>query len=209
MIDDEPSMRQWMRQVLEAGSYAVAEASRGEDGVEIAGRETIHGAVVDILMPGAQIEGIAAARVLWYEQYIPCIMVTSQRQGALRLAATYAGAWGYVIKERVTADLVRESVAQMLARERIPDHVDRLHLSADERAGIHALGAELGRRRQLLTPREQQIESLISQGKSNREIAARMGIERKTVDTHVSNMLGKLGMVTRREMQVLFESTWN
>jgi DNA-binding CsgD family transcriptional regulator len=36
-----------------------------------------------------------------------------------------------------------------------------------------------------------------------------MGIERKTVDTHVSNMLGKLGMVTRREMQVLFESTWN
>jgi len=209
VIDDEPSMRQWVRQVLEAGCYAVKEASCGEAGVAIADGERIDGAVVDIMMPGAELEGIGAARILWYERHIPCIMLTSQIQGGLRLAATYAGAWGYLIKERVTADLVRVSVAQMLAGERIEDHVDRLNLSAAERASINALRTEMRRRQQLLTPREQQIEGLIIQGKSNREIAETIGIQRKTVDTHVSNMLGKLGMVTRREMQVLFESTWN
>jgi len=208
VIDDEESMRQWVGQALEARSYIVWAARRGEDGLAAACREKIHGAVVDIMMPGAQIEGIAAARMLWYEHHIPCIMLTSQSQGALRLAATYAGAWGYLIKERATADLVGVSVDQMLAGERIPDHVDGLRMSDAERARIRALGSELERRKALLTPREQQIERLITAGKSNREIAERIGIERKTVDTHVSNILGKLGMETRREMQVMFESSW-
>jgi DNA-binding NarL/FixJ family response regulator len=51
-----------------------------------------------------------------------------------------------------------------------------------------------------LTPREQQIAVLIGRGLTNRQIAAELGISERTADTHVSNLLAKLGLSARGQV---------
>jgi DNA-binding CsgD family transcriptional regulator len=57
-----------------------------------------------------------------------------------------------------------------------------------------------------LTARETEVASLLAKGYTDRDIAARLGIGRRTVETHVANVRAKLGLKSRREL--LFRGTW-
>lgn len=53
-----------------------------------------------------------------------------------------------------------------------------------------------------LTRREQEVAALIAAGRSNREIAGELNLSPRTVEVHVSNIMGKLGLVTRSQVAV-------
>jgi Response regulator containing a CheY-like receiver domain and an HTH DNA-binding domain len=57
-----------------------------------------------------------------------------------------------------------------------------------------------------LTARETEVASLLANGYTDREIAARLGIGRRTVETHAANVRAKLGLKSRREL--LYRGTW-
>ncbi|WP_304455026.1 LuxR family transcriptional regulator [Nocardiopsis sp. YSL2] len=67
--------------------------------------------------------------------------------------------------------------------------------------GVHTVtGTGRGRRGTRLSPREGEIAALAAQGRTNREIAALLHLSPRTVETHVANALGKLGLRSRREL---------
>ncbi|WP_305037064.1 LuxR family transcriptional regulator [Nocardiopsis sp. Huas11] len=69
--------------------------------------------------------------------------------------------------------------------------------------GVHAApDTGRGRRGALLSPREDEIAALAAQGRTNREIAALLHLSPRTVETHVANALGKLGLRSRRDLAV-------
>jgi DNA-binding NarL/FixJ family response regulator len=74
-------------------------------------------------------------------------------------------------------------------------------MSADQ--GVH-LARQVGRANSLshLTPREREVVSLVALGWTNRQIAERLVIDVRTAETHISNMLSKLGLSGRAQLAI-------
>jgi DNA-binding NarL/FixJ family response regulator len=104
-----------------------------------------------------------------------------------------AGVAGYLLKDVEPAGLVRairtvhagESLLHPAVAARLMQEV----AAAGDRAGPESL-----------TPREREVVGLIARGLSNKRIALELGIAEKTVKTHVSSILGKLGLDDRTQV---------
>lgn len=210
VVDDHPAIREWLRGVLAPHGYAVLEAASGEQALELARHHTVAVGILDILMPQAQIEGIVAARTLWFEHSIPCLMLTSVAQAATRLAAVYAGAQGYLLKETTDTRLIVEAVQAVRTGQPTPDLLVQLELTDDEKAHVYTQMAALERTLRHLTPQQQRVAQLIQAGKTNPQIATDLCVTVSTVNAHVSHILRRLGLASRHELRtrVLFDSAW-
>lgn len=170
----------------------VASAGSGREAVQQARRFRPDVAVLDIRMPGGS--GVEACRTITTE--LPdtsVIMLTSHADSEALFDAIDAGASGYVLKRIGSGELVSAirtvadggslldsaSTTQVLARLRNARHM--------EEAGAF----------NTLTDRERRVLAHLSEGASNREIAARMDLAEKTVRNYVSSILAKLGLDSR------------
>ena len=122
-------------------------------------------------------------------------MLTSFAEDNLLFDAIMAGASGYVLKQIGSGELVRalETVARgekLLDPALMQKVFDRVRQTAREAQGENFA---------LLTNRELQILALVSEGKTNKEIAKKIFLSEKTVRNYVSSMLDKLNMSTRSE----------
>ncbi|WP_129678223.1 response regulator transcription factor [Candidatus Chloroploca sp. Khr17] len=177
-------------------------ARSGEEALDLVAQgPPLDAAICDVLMPHAELEGIAAARVLWYEHGIPCLILTSVQEAATRLAAIYAGAFGYVHKDMAEADVLVRAVLSLLAGQRPPDPLAALHISPDEAQHLAEIRAASLRALEHLTPQQRVVAGLILEGKTNQEIAAQLVLARGTVNSHVSNILQRLNLATRRAVK--------
>lgn len=202
VVDDHPPIRDWVRMVLAPHGFETHEARSGEAALALVCQGTsIDVAICDVLMPHAELEGIAAARVLWYEHGVPCLILTSVQEAASRLAAAYAGAVGYVLKDAAHAELLVRSVAAVASGQRPQDLVTTLGVTNAEAMQIAETRAAYERAMGLLTPQQRVVAALILEGKTNQEIAATLVLSRGTVNTHVSNILQRLNLATRREVK--------
>ena len=103
-----------------------------------------------------------------------------------------AGASGYVLKDADTDEVA----AAMRAADRGELQLD----AAVARRLLSSLGAaSRGQAKADLTTREVEVVRLVGAGRSNKEIAGRLGISERTARTHVSNILGKLGLASRTQ----------
>lgn len=202
IVDDHPPIREWVRMVLTPHGFEVREARSGEDALALARQGgALNLAICDILMPHAQIEGIAAARALGYEHAVPCLILTSVQEAESRLAAAYAGAVGYVLKDAAQTDLLLRSVQAVVSGQRPQDPGVALGVSDVEARQIAETRAAYMRSLELLTPQQRVVAGLILEGKTNQEIAERLVLSRGTVNSHVSSILQRLNLETRREVK--------
>lgn len=202
MIDDHPPIREWVCAILAPQDITVVSARSGEEARDLVCQGLrCDAAICDVLMPHAEIEGIEAARLLWYEYGIPCLMLTGVQEAATRLAAVYAGAMGYVFKDVAHTDLLVRSVTDLLQGRKPRDPLAAIDVSMDEARLIAERHAALARATQQLTPQQRVVAGLIIQGKTNVEIAKLLVLSRGTVNTHVSNILQRLNLATRREVK--------
>ncbi len=134
------------------------------------------------------------------------IMLSAYTDEQYVVRALRLGAVGYVPKEQSAAELIRA------IREAQPEHpflsrslADRVNplLNAGENAGL-APEPDLGKRF-MLTRREGQVLDLLMQGKSNREIGEKLGISGRTVEVHRTNLMRKLGLKTRGDLERLIQ----
>ena len=193
LVDDHAVVRRGLRGFLELlkDFDVVGEAENGREGVEAADRLAPDVVLMDLLMP--EMGGLEAiAEIKQAHPEIEIVAVTSFIEEEKVTTALEAGASGYLLK-----DAEAEEVAQAI---RAAYHGE-VHLDP----AVSRLLAQRMRQRkdaepvEPLTTREKEVLSQLAKGASNKEIAYELGITERTARTHVSNILGKLGLASRTQ----------
>lgn len=193
IADDHGVVREGIRMYLSLDDEltVVGEAADGAEAVRMARELAPDVVLMDLLMP--KVDGVQATETIRRE--LPgteVIALTSVLEDASVVSAVKAGAIGYLLKNTHAAELRRaikaaadgqvqlsaEAAARLMREVRTPDAP------------------------QELTNRETDILRLLAYGKTNKEIAFELSIGDKTVKTHVSNILMKLGVQSRTQAAV-------
>ena len=196
IADDFAVVRSGLRRLLDAKPdlEVVAEAADGHEAVEIALKEDIDLAILDVSMP--RMTGIQAAAELHKRKpEIRLLMLSMHDSEQFLFEALKAGASGYVLKSGADTDIVDACRAAMRGDSFLyPSAVTTLVRDYVERGGR---GEE---QFDVLTPRELEVLKLIAEAHTSKEIAELLFISIKTVERHRQNILDKLGMRDRVEL---------
>jgi len=190
LADDHWVVREGLRMYLgrDPEFEIVGEAEDGSEAILLAAELRPDVVVMDLLMP--VMDGTAAIQAIRRDvPGVEIVALTSVIDDEQVVAAVRAGAIGYVLKDSHGPELKEASRAAASGR---------VHLSSGAAARLlRELRAPEGPER--LTERETDVLRLVSLGLSNKEIARRLGIGEGTVKTHVSSLLGKLGLQSRTQ----------
>jgi len=187
VVDDHPVVRQGLRTFLDLQDdiTVVGESADGESCVDDAERLRPDVILLDLRMPGA--DGVTALRGLRGNP-ARVLVVTSYTEPSAVLPAVRAGAAGYVYKD-VDPPALAAAIRAVHAGH-VLLHPDVARLLAD--GGTRPAEVRL-------TARERDVLAAIAHGRANREIARLLGLSEKTVKTHVSAILTKLGVQDRTQ----------
>lgn len=195
IADDHAVVRQGLRTFLELQPdlEIVGEAGDGEAAVRLAAAKKPDVALMDLVMP--VLDGVEATRRIRAEVPATRVIVLTSFAGEDKVfPALRAGAAGYLLKDVKPADLAETIRAVARGESRLaPDIQQKLMTGI---AGPGAGGAEP------LTAREEDVLRCLARGRSNKEIAADLFIAEKTVKTHISSILAKLGLEDRTQAAV-------
>ena len=198
IADDHPMVRQGLRVFLELEPdlEVVGEAADGAQAAELTEKLLPDVVLLDLVMPG--VDGLSALGTLAELGLAErALVVTSFGEYRSALPALRAGARGYISKEVDPAALATAVRAVAAGHVVLGPQVSAaLVAQAASGAGGTGAGAQQGPQ---LTAREREVLELIAAGKSNREIAKALLLAEKTVKTHVSNVLMKLGVADRTQ----------
>lgn len=196
IVDDHLMFREGIRARLqrEAGFEVLGEASSAEEALRILERDVPHIMILDIRMPGGSgIELAGVVRKRWPEVKILVLSGYDFDQYVSRLARI--GIEGYLLKEAPQDSLVSAlceiAAGGAVLPPQIASKVMRGYASTSRRPTAKHLWE--------LTMRELDVLELLYQGLRNVEIARRLGVSGRTVETHVSNIIAKLGARGRTE----------
>jgi len=196
LVDDHEIVRLGLKALLERQPHfeVVAEASTARDAVEKVEAFSPDVVVMDIRLPGGS--GIEACEEI-VERFpnSKVIMLTSYAEDEMLFSAIRAGAAGYVLKQIGGDDLVRaieavsrgEALLDPAVTQRIFQEVRKA--AKDEEASAFSA----------LTQQEKHVLLLVSEGRTNREIAKALFLGEGTVRNYVSSILSKLGVSNRAE----------
>lgn len=193
LVDDHRVVREGLRMFLglDPEFDIVGEASNGADGVEAAREVRPDVVLMDLVMP--VMDGIAATEAIRRE--LPdteVIALTSVLDDSSVVGAVRAGAIGYLLKNTDADELRRAIKAAAAGQVQLAPQAAAL-LMREIRTPDTAELAEP------LTERESEVLRLLARGKANKELALDLHIGEKTVKTHVSNILAKLGVQSRTQ----------
>ncbi len=193
IADDHDMVRKGLRFVLESAGHEVcAEAATGREAVALAAKLVPDVSVLDVSMP--DLNGLDAAR-----------QITAARPGAEVLVLTIheseqmirdvlaAGARGYLLKSDLAPDLLSAVASLLQHKPYFTSKVAEVVMSGFLGRGgapVRASGGAAGK----LTARQREIVQLIAEGFSTKEMAARLAVSVKTVETHRANVMRALGV---------------
>jgi two-component system, NarL family, response regulator LiaR len=191
IADDHAVVRQGLRMFLSLDSdlEVVGEAGNGAHAVDQAKQLQPDVVLMDVLMP--QMDGVSATAAIRSE--LPdteVIALTSVLDDSSVVSAVKAGAIGYLLKDTQADELCRAIKAAAAGQVQLsPQAAARL---------MHEVRAP-DVPPTTLSDRESDVLRLLARGKANKEIAAELMIGEKTVKTHVSSILSKLGVQSRTQ----------
>jgi DNA-binding NarL/FixJ family response regulator len=193
IADDQPMMRAGFKAVLEAtGSIeVVAEAATGEEAVAAAEAHRPDVVLMDIRMPG--MDGIEATRRLPRQRVL---ILTTFGLDEYIIEALRAGASGFLLKDAPTREVV-EAVRAVAAGDAVLAPAVTRQLLDQVGRRLPAAVSRTSDGLAELTDRELEVLRMLAVGMSNAEIAQGLVVSEPTVKTHVSNLLGKLGLRDR------------
>jgi DNA-binding NarL/FixJ family response regulator len=196
LVDDHEVVRLGLKSLLERHPQfdVVGEASSAREAMEIINNTHPDVVVMDIRLPGTS--GIEACEEITGRfPETKVIMLTSYAEDEMLFSAIRAGASGYILKQIGGEDLVRaleavgrgEAMLDPIVTQRVFQEVRRAVKEEEASAFAH------------LSQQEKHVLLLVSEGKTNREIAKALFLGEGTVRNYVSSILSKLGVNNRAE----------
>jgi NarL family two-component system response regulator LiaR len=200
IADDHAVVREGTRQILEhePDLTVVAEAGDGEEAVQLAGNFKPDVAIIDISMP--KLDGIEATRkIKTLYPSIAVLILTAYDDDQFVFSLLEAGAAGYLLKSIRSRELI-DAVRAVYGGESV------LHPSIIRKVLNRFTPAPDKPRKQevseILTEREIEVLGLAARGLSNQDIANKLYLSLRTVQTHLSHIFNKLQVSSRTEAVV-------
>jgi two-component system response regulator DevR len=196
LVDDHEVVRLGLKALLERHPQfdVIGEASNAREALEMVGNYHPDVVVMDIRLPGTS--GIEACEdITGRYPETRVIMLTSYAEDEMLFSAIRAGASGYMLKQIGGEDLVKaleavgrgEALLDPAVTQRVFQEVRRAVKEEEASAFVH------------LSQQEKHVLLLVSEGKTNREIAKALFLGEGTVRNYVSSILSKLGVNNRAE----------
>lgn len=197
LADDHTILRDGIRALLvdQADIEVIGEAEDGLSTVKMVGKLKPDVVIMDIAMP--LLNGLEATRQIQrdYPQVKVLILTMHDNEEYIRQVLA-AGALGYVLKDAAAHDLLGAIRAVQRGEAVLSPAITRLVIEDYLRWGdIRPADTSNG-----LTPREREILQLIAEGYTNKEIAEILSLSVKTIQSHRSNLMGKLDLHDRGEL---------
>ncbi len=203
LADDHDILRQGLKMLLsmQQGTQVVGEARTGREAVVMSQELVPDVVVMDITMP--DMDGLEACQLIRSQQpATQVLMLTMHESEEYFLHALRMGAAGYLVKKAAPYDLqmainsiaqggafLYPGLAKALIRSYITSSTFETQTARDHKT---ANTSKLAQALQVLTPREIEILRLVAEGQTNQEIADRLTLSIKTVQTHRANVMEKL-----------------
>lgn len=193
LIDDDPNLILLVKDYLEFRGYEVMAAGNGREALEILNLHLPDMIICDVMMP--EMDGYAFVNKIRQDSRtssIPIMFLSAKGQSQDKIKGLTTGADIYMIKPFEPEELVAQVESSLKQANRLLRHSNRFTL--DESTRIQVPGNVE------LTPTELKVVQLVAQGMANREIAAKLNVSQRTIESHVSNMLEKTNLHNRTEL---------
>ncbi|GAA4359997.1 response regulator transcription factor [Kangiella marina] len=190
LADDHTLVREGIKTLIKAMPEVgeIFETGDGLDAVNLARQESPTLVVLDITLPG--LNGLEVAQRIKQQNSAIKVLMLSMHAGPEYVARAWkAGADGYLIKDSAFAELATAIKAVMNGEQYLSQDVDAevVKRFTKEKRGMHQ---ELD----ILTPRQRQILQLIAEGNATRDIADKLFVSVKTVESHRAQLMDRLGI---------------
>jgi DNA-binding NarL/FixJ family response regulator len=190
LIDDDPNLILLVKDYLEFRGYEVVTAENGRKALEVLDLEIPDMIICDVMMP--EMDGytlVENVRKNPRTNWIPVLFLSAKGQSQDRVKGLNTGADVYMVKPFEPEELVAQVEASLRFRPNPPS----------------ATGGEAGPKIHVpfeveLTPTELKVVQFVARGMANKEIAEQLKVSQRTIESHVSNMLGKTGLHNRTEL---------
>jgi DNA-binding NarL/FixJ family response regulator len=194
LADDHRVVAEGLRGLLDPYFEVVGIVADGRELLAAAERLDPDVVVLDISMPS--LNGIEAARQLRStKSRAKVIILTMHREATYAALSLEAGASGFVLKHSASSELVNAIQEALKGGTYITPQVAG-NLLDSYRRGVPAGADALGE----LTPRQREVLQLVAEGRSAKEVAALVGISRRTAEFHKSRIMQVLGLETTADL---------
>jgi two-component system, NarL family, response regulator NreC len=197
LADDHQIVRKGLKALLgsESDFEIIGEASDGFETMEIVERLRPDIVVLDLLMPG--MNGLEVTVQLAKNYPATGVVILSMHSNeAYIYEAVRSGARAYVLKDNTADELITAirdvSAGRYYLGSSLPEQSFQAYKQRFEAKKSDPI--------EQLTPREQEILQLAIRGRSNSEIAAKLSISQRTVETHRTSLMRKLGVSNRNQL---------
>lgn len=190
LVDPHAIVREGLRLLIEshADFVVIGEADDGQKAVELAARLRPDVVVTEVLLP--RLSGVEAARQILKQDPRAGVLVLSTRDSRATVEeALRAGVSGYVLKSSSPKELM-EAVAVVRDGESYLSPTITHHLVDAIAHPTDGINSSLSH----LTHREREVLQLIAEGNSSKEVASIAGVSLKTIESHRSSLMTKLGI---------------
>lgn len=197
IADDHAILRSGLRMLIDAQTdmTVVAEAQNGNEAIQIAPKTSPDVVILDVTMP--ERGGLHAIHdILKQNPDTRILLLTMHEELAYLRTALAAGASGYVLKKSVDADLLSAIRAVHKGRT----YVDSELASELIQNALPERGRSANKGSEVLSEREAQVLKLVAEGFSSREIAQKIFVSVKTVETYRGRLAEKLGLTSRADI---------
>ncbi|MBE9158436.1 response regulator transcription factor [Nodosilinea sp. LEGE 06152] len=191
LIDDDPNLILLVKDYLEFRGYEVKTAGNGREALDML-EDTIPDMIIcDVMMP--EMDGHAFVRNVRENpatEWIPILFLSAKGQSQDRVKGLNTGADVYMVKPFEPEELVAQVESSL-------KQASRLIKQQIKGGGSPAIQVPFDVE---LTPTELRVVQFVARGMANREIANELQVSQRTIESHVSNMLGKTGLNNRTEL---------
>ncbi|MEB3314216.1 MAG: response regulator transcription factor [Cyanobacteriota bacterium] len=191
LIDDDPNLILLVKDYLEFRGYEVKTAGNGREALEILEDSAPDMIICDVMMP--EMDGytfVKQVRENPITEWVPILFLSAKGQSQDRVRGLNTGADVYMVKPFEPEELVAQVESSLKQASRLI----KQQLKAGAGSSLQVpIDVEL-------TPTELRVVQFVARGMANREIALELQVSQRTIESHVSNMLGKTGLHNRTEL---------